>query len=411
MSNKTEMKRPVFKLDNQMCKCWVNDFRLLGLVVWFPFRVREVAGSIPAAALNFDNINHFINYFYTKSLTLILSLIRKKLADSYIWDVASFGVHVTDWVEMTNSRGRHLWTVECLVQTLVGASFGHHEVVLKHFVFKCVHFWLRPLSYFWSVVVHVLNEARLIIVQVILFTVVEESGGSVDGVGAKPTLLHVQRLALIRKRNLVRFSVNWPVAWQLGPGVLVSVLVQRIRSTVCSGFTSLVDDWLCSAHVILGKTTQVHCCILHRGITVVSDVTIVQLLVIRVAEVYASLVVHRIWHSSLVYSVLPQLVCCLSFGDVSVGNVSPQESIQASLMNAVVWARVEELIGCSHHICVRSVTVVVISYFEHLVVVWAIHVWPQILWCSRLMNRPISIKPIFILIERIELARNPATLV
>ncbi len=31
----------------------MSNQRLLGLVVWFSFRVREVAGSIPAAALCF----------------------------------------------------------------------------------------------------------------------------------------------------------------------------------------------------------------------------------------------------------------------------------------------------------------------------------------------------------------------
>lgn len=303
-------------------------------------------------------------------------MIRIKLADSYIWDVALFGVHVSDWVEITNSRRWHLRTVECLVQTLVWTSFGHHEVVLKHFVFKSVYFWLWPLSYFWSVVVHVLYEARLIVIQVILFTIVEEAGGSGNWVCAKSTLFHVQRLALIRKRNLVRVSVNWSVAWQLSPSVLVCVLVQRVRSTVGSGLTSLVDDWLRSANVIVSKTAQVHCCVLHWRVTVVSDIAVVQLLVIWVAEVYASLIVHGIWDSSLINSVLAQLVGCLSFGNIGVGNVSPQKTIEASLMHAVVWAWIEELIGGRHHVSVWSVTVMIVRHFEHLVVVWAIHVWP-----------------------------------
>lgn len=35
-----------------------------------------------------------------------------------------------------------------------------------------------------------------------------------------------------------------------------------------------------------------------------SDVTVVELLVVLAAEVYASLVIHRVRYSSLVYSVL-----------------------------------------------------------------------------------------------------------
>ena len=70
------------------------------------------------------------------------------------------------------------------------------------------------------------------------------------------------------------------------------------------------------------KIAHVHGSVLHRRVAVVGNVTVVQFLVVLAAEVYASLVVHRIRDSSVIYSVLPQLGGCLSFGNVGVRDVS-----------------------------------------------------------------------------------------
>ena len=104
-----------------------------------------------------------------------------------------------------------------------------------------------------------------------------------------------------------------------------------------------------------------------------SYVTVVQLVIVLAAEVDASLVEHRIGHSSVVYSVLAKLGRCLSFGYVRVCDVAPQKTIETALMNTIIRAGIEELVGCCIHVCIWSVPVMIVAHFKHLVVVRASH--------------------------------------
>lgn len=95
--------------------------------------------------------------------------------------------------------------------------------------------------------------------------------------------------------------------------------------------------------------------------------------------------------------------------NVSVCNVPSQESVQSTLVHAIVGARIiEELVGGRHHVCVWSLTMVVVRHFEDLVVVG---VRPQVVRSSWLVDGPFSLKTVLVLIESIELAGCSAALV